>query len=78
MIFAAALQWFVLAVFCWMLAEFLQIYMCINFGWNRSRSRLKYFAILGWGTYTKLLCTVHCNSLTGMDLLEEQRGAHSS
>ncbi|CAB4016155.1 adhesion G -coupled receptor L3 isoform X1 [Paramuricea clavata] len=48
MIFAALLQWFVLAVFCWMLAEFLQIYMCINFGWNRSRSRLKYFAILGW------------------------------
>ena len=52
MIFAALIHWFVLAVFCWILAEFLQLYMCIHFGWNRSSSRLKYFAALGWGAYS--------------------------
>ncbi|XP_028392283.1 adhesion G protein-coupled receptor L4-like isoform X2 [Dendronephthya gigantea] len=48
MIFAALLHWFILAVFCWILAEFLQLYMCSHFGWNRSSSRLKYFSVIGW------------------------------
>ena len=54
MIFAALIHWFVLAVFCWILAEYLQLYMCVHFGWNRSSSRLKYFAVLGWGAYLEL------------------------
>ena len=60
MIFSALLQCFVLAVFCWMLTEFLQLYLCTHFGWNRGSSRFKYFAILGWGMCTELLHFVHC------------------
>lgn len=58
-ILAALLHWFVLAVFCWILVEFLQLNLCVHCGWNRRQSRLKYFAFLGWGT-----CNTHGEGCT--------------
>ncbi|XP_048580125.1 uncharacterized protein LOC5504243 isoform X2 [Nematostella vectensis] len=46
---AALLQYFFIAVICWMVVEGFQLYMVLGSGKNRNPARRKWFYLIGWG-----------------------------